>query len=243
MERSTWLSASSVIVFGLLTILGFVSLTSYMILRLPGTTLDVVLTVVLSIIAILGMVAMLFVVYSIFGLHDRQQALGLPDGSVRALVAIMLVIVFAIFAGYYFDRLDEAARQGQADFAKQIITVMATLMTAVVSFYFASRTSQDAAAVRGNPPETTPVVTGIDPTSAPGGEPATIKIAGSNLGNVTGVQLVRGQDVLTSMIVAATAASIVSQFEIPPSTAKGKWDLVLESPQGATAVAHSVQIT
>lgn len=242
MERSNWLSASAVIALGLFAILGFVSLTSFAISWFPGTTLDIVLTVVLSLIAVVVTLAMLVVVYALFGLHDRKQALGLPDGSVRALVAMMLLIVLAIFAGYYFDHLDRTAREGQADFAKQVISVIATLVTAVVSFYFASRTSQDVASGRDDSSDTPPTVDTIKPKSSPSGEPVTIEITGTKLQDVTGVQLVRGGDRISAKSVTVSASDVACHFDIAPTTPKGKWDLVLQVPQAAARIDQAFEI-
>lgn len=166
-ERSGWVSASAVIVVGLLTLLTFVSLASYAISAFPGTTIDLALVVVLAVIALMSAIGFVVVAYSFFGLHDRRQALGLPEGSVRALVALMLVIIFSMFAVYFFDRLDATARPGQADFAKQVVALIGTLVTATVSFYFASRSSSAARNDVVEPSEDQHSVSPLDPTPGP----------------------------------------------------------------------------
>ncbi|MCB0182465.1 MAG: hypothetical protein KDI62_29845, partial [Anaerolineae bacterium] len=126
-------------------------------------------------------------IFSVFGLSKPEFALGLPEGSVRAVIALSLIVIFVIFGVYLFSAIDgdttlsrglpleqtqhmlenmagrldavrcnesggettcdvllhvESSPEGK-DLAKQIVTTMATLVTAVSSFYFGSRTSSD----------------------------------------------------------------------------------------------------
>jgi hypothetical protein len=70
----------------------------------PGaSTLPLLLLVsILLILIVFGVVAML---YSAVGLSDKNQALGLPQGSVRALLAFGLVILFTIISLSFFSQL------------------------------------------------------------------------------------------------------------------------------------------
>lgn len=64
--------------------------------------------VALPVLAILGVIALLLALalaagaFSIFDLSDRTQALGLPEGSVRAVIALSLVVLFAILSIYLY---------------------------------------------------------------------------------------------------------------------------------------------
>jgi hypothetical protein len=223
-----WVAASSVIAVGLLTILGFVSLVTYAVSAMPGTSVNLPMLVIAGVIALLGALAFIVVAYSFFGLHDRQQALGLPEGSVRALVAMMLIIIFSIFVVYFFDRLDTAAKPGQADFAKQVITLIGTLLTAIVSFYFASRTSTDA--VAAVVPE--PTISGLSSASGTPGGFATVTIAGQNLQTVTKARLVRGAEIIEGSAVVAAANSVTATFAFSLHAVRGKYNLVLETADG-----------
>lgn len=56
--------------------------------------------------AVSTLVVLLFIMTSAFhylGLNDPHQALGLPEGSVRALIALILIVVFIIFGIYLFQ--------------------------------------------------------------------------------------------------------------------------------------------
>ena len=45
------------------------------------------------------------VVFARLGLYDRSKALALPEGSIRALIALVLLIIFVIFANIVFGSL------------------------------------------------------------------------------------------------------------------------------------------
>jgi hypothetical protein len=73
---------------------------------------------------------------------DEQQALGLPSGSVRAIIAILLVVFFMLLAVIFY--FDSDTNVHNTDLSKQIITILGTLVTAVSSFYFGSKAGEQA---------------------------------------------------------------------------------------------------
>jgi hypothetical protein len=130
-------------------------------------------------------VCTLTIVTKRLGLHDETEAMGLPRGSIRAIIALMLILLFFIAAIFLFNSTRrvppadnelrtlqgvDAARlatiptedirtqttrtvgattvydlvllpsaldnQASDDLAKQLITVLGTLVTAVAAFYF-----------------------------------------------------------------------------------------------------------
>jgi hypothetical protein len=66
---------------------------------------------VLPIQALLGsavfisLICLVVLVFARLGLYNRSAALGLPEGSVRALLALILLIIFIIFANVIFGQL------------------------------------------------------------------------------------------------------------------------------------------
>lgn len=50
--------------------------------------------------------AILAIVFSFLKLNDSRMALGLPDGSIRALLAFSLVLIFVCLATYLYSRID-----------------------------------------------------------------------------------------------------------------------------------------
>lgn len=177
----------------------------------------------------------LIIVSKALGISRRNAALGLPPGSVRALLAFSLVLIFvsvsswtlkgfidtvnfggvvlsetvkaeerdakvASLRGEYPDssyiivarqqgttptyrldvrlRVDFAFQQQILDLAKQIMTIVATVLVTVVGFYFGSNSAADAAksageqivstqrALAGGAPSDTPSPTGIARSAA-----------------------------------------------------------------------------
>ena len=189
----------------------------------PGTGLAVV--VVFGIMVLVGVLALTSTLFSRLGLARRSQPLGLPPGSVRATIALALILLFAIIAISMqhlplavqdLTGLDAAARDtllkdttrqvlsqltepctgppnplatkdwtppplpcaasdlrytlhvqmapsaATLDLSKQLLVLIGNLMTMAVSFYFAGRTADKAAA---------PVTTGTG-TGTGAGTPA-----------------------------------------------------------------------
>jgi hypothetical protein len=156
-----------------------------------------------SVLLLLGALLVFTTLIHLIDLSDPKSALGLPDGSVRALLALALLGLFAIMAssvligspprevrGVLADEIDAVLKAnpnehdifwapetkknptdpqtftamfGSAthvdDFGKQMLTLVGTLMTAVISFYFGSSTTSSA--------------TGVGTTGSSGGSGAT----------------------------------------------------------------------
>ena len=80
-----------------------------------------------GVIILLTALTIVSISFKHFGLDDRKQALALPEGSIRAVIALMLIIIFAILVVFLFnassprarivDRLDE---QQAREFAAQL---------------------------------------------------------------------------------------------------------------------------
>lgn len=60
---------------------------------------------VLGLIAVLGLVACIF---AALDMGDRGQALGLPEGTIRAVIALSLIVIFVISSLFLFGRLSES---------------------------------------------------------------------------------------------------------------------------------------
>jgi hypothetical protein len=65
------------------------------------------LQVLLGSAVFIALIALIVVVFARLGLYDRSAPLGLPEGSVRALLALILLIIFIIFANVIFGQLSE----------------------------------------------------------------------------------------------------------------------------------------
>ena len=177
---------------------------------------------IFGIMILLGAFALMTSLFSGLGLASRTEALGLPAGSIRAAIALALIVLFALISvmlfqslsstrtlddvsqadkdkfladplmhissatpvpcppakpaaaapasatstaapaasaaecvGYRYKLQFEAAPSAMAvDIAKQLLTLIGTLMTSVVSFYFAAKASESALKAATQTPET-----------------------------------------------------------------------------------------
>ncbi len=69
----------------------------------PAITLPVLLIV--SIVGLIGTLATLVVIFFRSGMFDKTEALGFPRGSIRALIALMIIVLFAIVAIFLFNQV------------------------------------------------------------------------------------------------------------------------------------------
>lgn len=109
------------------------------------------LLIIAAVIGLLAAIGFIVVAFSLFKLVNPDQPLGLPEGSVRALIALLILVIFAAMTIFFFGAMrsmslaDNAAIVAASDLAKQVITMLGTLLTAVASFYFGSQSATTAA--------------------------------------------------------------------------------------------------
>jgi len=68
-------------------------------------TVGLPLLVVGSVVVMMCMLAFVSVLFAAYGLQDRTQALALPEGSIRAVIAMMLIVLFAILTIYLYGSI------------------------------------------------------------------------------------------------------------------------------------------
>ena len=233
-----------------------------------GPELKLPLVVIFGVVVLLMVIGLLTFSFSQLNLASAGQALGLPDGSVRAIIALMLLVLFTIVGIFLYNsvasgpvqsvqkvsetQLTELRKQvvvvltlpegaglstvyfrpsspAGEDIAKQLITLLGTLVTAVASFYFGSAAVSSAheavlkMSVAGGQPA--PTVTSLTPASLKQGTNAqTVKITGSNLGSVKAVTLAKGSTTLGTVMANPSETNIT--ITVKPD-APGTYDLVL----------------
>ncbi len=107
-KKTPW-TAIFFALFAILILVGIVW-REYGISNIPKQHLgtpDVVLPILASVSAV-GLIitlAFLAIAFSALGLSDHTQALGLPEGSVRALIALLLIIFFIITSIFLYRQL------------------------------------------------------------------------------------------------------------------------------------------
>jgi len=235
------------------------------------TSLSLPILTILGVTLLLATLAIVSIAFGSFGLSDKTQALALPEGSVRSVIALSLVVIFAILAVFLFGSLREGSSLHEmtvpsfdkadfmkrypaaldivdtsengrhtvtfrlpadpvgVDFAKQLLVLVGTLMTAVSSFYFGSKTATSAAAQAADGTRLPLKPLSIHPTSharASGNLPLTI--IGENLNPVTTVRIVSGGTPIAATTVKSNATSVDCTIPIDATTTPtGTWDVVV----------------
>ena len=119
------------------------------------------------------------------------------------------------------------------DFAKQLLVLLGTLMTAITSFYLGAGTATSAAAAAqtaANPP---PTVSGIKPsvhTIATDGPVIKLQVMGNNLNVITRVKIVRAGVQIAGTNVASNATSVTCDIAVSAATTPPgpPWDVVVD---------------
>jgi hypothetical protein len=214
---------------------------------------------------------------NVVGLSDKTQALGLPEGSVRAIIALALVGLFAILASAFLNPVehrqatqiadvaafrkdhpqateitvtpepkpaDATATTPQTftvdysvtsvvdDFSKQMMTLIGTLMTAVISFYFGAmpKTSETSRAA----PELSSVENSPLTIAEKGGYK--LVLTGNNLNSIKTVKITKGSiEIEGSAILSNTSRLTCDLPEHPELQKPGTWDVTVTDETGRNA--------
>jgi hypothetical protein len=102
----------------------------------PPLGVGVLAGFVTLIVALAGLV----LIYNALGLSDPSSALGLPSGSIRALLSLALVAAFIGVCSVELINPNAA----NTDATKQILSITATALTTIVGFYFGSNAANEA---------------------------------------------------------------------------------------------------
>jgi hypothetical protein len=198
--------------------------------------------VIIGVMALFATLALVAVVFSVAGLSDETQALGLPEGSVRAAIALSLIVIFAITSIYLYGSLKDVQEGSPGiDFAKQVFAVVGTLMTSVASFYFASR-----AAAAPTIPGSTPALASIVPTtvSKVAGPTVAIKILGDGLQLTRTVSFETSTGKVQATEVTSNEQMVKCEMPLDPALAVGKYNVVVTMSDGRTGVlADALEVT
>jgi hypothetical protein len=171
-----------VLLFGSAGAIGF---ALWLLDKVPrGTDVELVLPtlLIIGVVALLGVLGSMAFLFSRAGLGASPNLpLGLPDGTISAVIALLLIIIFSITSVYLYGSLSRAESNGffssdvsaaeleripkdelmsfsknsdgtyyvtrkapisaSLDFAKQILSVVGTLLVAIVGFYFGQRST------------------------------------------------------------------------------------------------------
>jgi hypothetical protein len=243
-----------VILFAVLCVGAALGITSWRLLgRADGPEVVLPLLAIGGVLSLLIVLALMSVFFETLGLANKEQALALPEGSVRAVIALSLIVLFAILSIYLYASLRAAGPHTPVsdDFAKQLLVMMGTLVTAVASFYFGANTVASAHKAAkegegnrdqdGDPDEMS--LEGIDKTAATQGESLSFKISGKGLGSVTEANFVRDDaDPIPTKIDQKGPTQVSATAKIPDNAKAGPWNLEVKGPAATKTLAGKFEI-
>src|SRR4051794_9774028 len=65
------------------------------------------LLVIAGLVSLIALLAVMAIAFKTVHLANQTQALGLPDGTVRAVIALSLILIFAVVTVYLFSNLSD----------------------------------------------------------------------------------------------------------------------------------------
>lgn len=258
-----------------------------------------------GIILLMLMLTFVAMIFSMLGLTNNQQAMGLPEGSIRAVIALSLIVLFAILSVFLFHnvstsgtvnsivRLSDAdpnARDLQTivtrddagkpvvakdangqdlknadgspkylydvsyrstnsaseDFAKQLLVLLGTLMTAVTSFYLGAGTVTSAVKAGETSTTSASTFTNVTPAThsiATNGPTLHLEITGTNLDGISRVRLVKpGETPVEGTAVNPSSNKLTCNFDVS-TTPVGTWSVEVSEGAKPAKVAGNLTIT
>jgi hypothetical protein len=167
----TKMAAVGACILLLVAVVMFISLPD--VIKTTNPAVGLTVTIVAGVAALLSIIVLTVFVLGCLGLTNENEALGLPTGSVRAIIALSLILIFAILTFYMFQYMNDPLEtttttiytnstignqtitnsttttiqgtgQAMVDFSKQTLTTVGTLVVAIAAFYFGTRSVQVA---------------------------------------------------------------------------------------------------
>jgi hypothetical protein len=266
-----------------------------------------------GIILLMLMLTFVAMIFSMLGLTNNQQAMGLPEGSIRAVIALSLIVLFAILSVFLFhnvstsgtvnsivrlsdaDRLqfikdhpnardlqtivtkDDAGKpvvakdtngldlknadgspkylydvsyrstnSASEDFAKQLLVLLGTLMTAVTSFYLGAGTVTSAVKAGETSTTSASTFTNVTPAThsiAKNGPTLHLEITGTNLDGISRVRLVKpGETPVEGTAVNPSSTKLTCDFDVS-TTPVGTWSVEVSEGAKPAKVAGNLTIS
>ena len=286
-----WTGLAGLVVLFVLSMV-FILLTN---LIRPGHDSPLPLVAIGGVVVLVLLLTAVAIMFSILSLTNKEQALGLPEGSIRAVIALSLIVLFAILSVFLYQNISKGgellpvgemsgaeriqfiqsnpnARDIQAvpvkgktdvydvsyrstnaaseDFAKQLLVLLGTLMTAITSFYLGAGTVTSAvkagseAGASAGPPPTLSSVTPETYSPAKDGPLLHLEIAGTNLNTVTRVKILKaGAQPIVGTKVGSSATHVTCELDVSQATA-GSWDVEVDDGGSRSAkLPGKLQIT
>jgi len=78
----------------------------------PAAEVQMGVIIVMSVVILMTLLFAISSGFSAIDLSDRGQALGLPEGSIRAMIALVLIMIFVILSIYLFRETNRGTLEG-----------------------------------------------------------------------------------------------------------------------------------
>ena len=236
-KRSFWGPLVSALLVLLLISGGLAFVTYFFPVKQQQPELITGLVIILGLGVLLVLLFILAAGFSSLDIADKSQPMGLPEGSIRAIIALFLIVVWIVMSIYLFSAVGGPSSNSDAvKLAQQLFTTLSTLVVAVASFYFGSRSA--ASARRASAPSTStskPVIRRVNPTSSVLGEAKqdlSLTIEGMNFQSPKEVRLIQGSEVMDGTVISTSETKIQCKITILPNQKPGKWDLMVVNGDG-----------
>jgi hypothetical protein len=223
----------------ILILIGIGALSYFQLLKLEVVFIG--MQIVLGVGILLVLLTIVTIVFARLDLADPKQALGLPEGTVRALMALILLLVFIICGLWLFYTVAFPPTNGTngtpilitddgARLAQQLITTIGTLVVAVAGFYFGTTA---VTAAREAVSLSAPLIRSIDTTEGTINQEYALKIIGKNFRLPKTVRLVRGSNEIICADILSSETEIRCKIKIPADIqAESMWDLNIVNADG-----------
>ena len=180
--------------------------------------------------------------YTIQHLSDDERAKFLSDRpTIRDVQAVVVVDakkepIKNASGKLLYDISYRGSNAVGDDFAKQLLVLLGTLMTAITSFYLGAGTAQSAAstsqaAASSHPAPTVSVVSPTVHSIATGGAVIHLQVTGTNLNIITRVKIARAGVEVAARNVASNPTSVTCDVDVSAATTPpggAAWDVVVE---------------
>jgi hypothetical protein len=91
------------------------------------------LIVLIGVIVLLIVISLVTFTFSVLGLASPTEALGLPDGSVRSIIALMLLVLFSIVSIFLYNSVATSATKSIEHVSSDQLTAMRTQVSVVLT--------------------------------------------------------------------------------------------------------------
>ena len=219
------------------------------------------LTVITGVTVLVLVLFIMAAGFTALKMNDPGQALGLPEGSIRAMIALLLIVIWIIVSVFLFAVLPTAqstpsgstvqTNDPRVQLAQQVETAIGTLVVAVAAFYFGSRSVASARAAlapsTAKPTSQPAIWKIIDPPDPPQGKQGTtvpLTIQGKNFRLPKSVRFVQDSTTMEATDIISSDTQIQCKITIPTTQKLGKWDLiVVNEDDGQDQLTGSFEVT